>query len=101
MSRALKRERNGRSGKEAVSPSPPPRRTARASFSACRSRRLTGSDALLVSLVMTCGVKPWAVRSGVTAPGVHREEVMEMDLLAIEQGLSTPRTSPTLGFGRP
>ena len=41
VSRARKRERSGRSGKEAVSPSPPPLRTARASFPACRSSRLT------------------------------------------------------------
>jgi hypothetical protein len=94
-----KRERSGRSGQEAVSPSPPPLSTARASFPACRSSRLTGSDALLVSLVMTCGVKPVEVRSCVTAPGVHRDEVMEMDLLPSEQGVSTTRTLPTLGFG--
>jgi hypothetical protein len=84
-----------------VSPSPPPLRTARASFPACRSSRLTGSDALLVSLAMTCGMKPLAVLSVVTAPGVHRDEVLEMDLLSIEQGWSTPRTLPTLGFGYP
>jgi hypothetical protein len=43
FSRCRKREqrRSGRSGKEAVSPSPPPLRTARASFPACRSSRLT------------------------------------------------------------
>src|SRR5262245_31319750 len=87
------------SGKEAVSPSPPPLRTARASFPACRSSRLTGSDALLVSLVMTCGVEPLEVFSFIISPGVDRDEVMEMDLLSIEQGLSTPRTLPTLGFG--
>jgi hypothetical protein len=40
-----KRERSGRSGKEAVSPSPPPLRTARASFPACRSSRLTCRNA--------------------------------------------------------
>jgi hypothetical protein len=40
-----KRERSGRSGKEAVSPAPPPLRTARASFPACRSSRLTCGDA--------------------------------------------------------
>src|SRR5262249_24227379 len=49
------------SGKEAVSPSPPPLRTARASFPACRSSRLTGSDALSVSLTMTSGVEPLEV----------------------------------------
>ena len=52
-----------------------------------------------MSLVMTGCVTPLEVRSGVTSPGVHRDEVMEMDLLSIEQGLSTPRTLPTLGFG--
>src|SRR5262245_50261125 len=36
-----KRERSGRLGKEAVSPPPTPLRTARASFPACRSSRLT------------------------------------------------------------
>jgi hypothetical protein len=96
-----KRERrtSGWSGKEAVSPSPPPLRTARASFPACRSSRLTGSDALSVSLTMTYCVEPLEVRAFITSPGVYREEVMEVDLLSIEQGLSTPRTLPTLGFG--
>src|SRR5215831_13964560 len=87
------------SGKEAVSPSPPPLRTARASFPACRSSRLTGSDALSVSLTMTSGVEPLEVLAFITSPGLYREEVMEVDLLSIEQGLSTPRTLPMLGFG--
>src|SRR5882724_674605 len=103
LSRCQKRKRgtSGRSGKEAVSPSPPPLRTARASCPACRSSRLPGHDALLVSLAMTCGLEPLAVRSCVTSPGVHRDAVMEMDLLSIEQGLSTARTWPALGVGDP
>ena len=50
---------------------------------------------------MTGGVKPLEMLSVVTSPGLYRHEVMDMDLLAIEQGLSTPRTWPTLGFGDP
>jgi hypothetical protein len=84
-----------------VAPSPPPLRTARASCPACRSSRWTGSDAVLVSLALTCGLEPWEVPSVVTAPGVPWDEGMELDLLVIEPGLSTPRTSPTLGFGYP
>jgi hypothetical protein len=60
---------------------------------------LTGSDALLVSLAMTCGVEPLEVFACITSPGMYRGAVMEMDLLSIEQGLSTSRTLPTLGFG--
>src|SRR5215831_15336689 len=89
------------SGKEAVSPSPPPLRTARASFPACRSSRLTGSDALSVVLAMTCSVEPLEVFSLVTSPGMHRDAVMEMELLAIGQGLSTTQTLPPLSFGYP
>ena len=76
-----------------------PLRTARASFPACRSSRLTSSDALLVSLAMTCGVEPLEVVAFSTSPGMYRGAVMEMDLLSIAQGLSTSRTLPTLGFG--
>jgi hypothetical protein len=45
LSRCRKPQRSGGSGKEAVSPSPPPLRTARASFPACRSSRLTCRNA--------------------------------------------------------
>jgi hypothetical protein len=82
-----------------VSPSPPPLRTARASFPAGRSSRLTGRDALSVSWTMTSSVEPWEVLAFITSPGLYREEVREVDLLSIEQGWSTPRTLPTLGFG--
>jgi hypothetical protein len=44
-------------------------------------------------------MEPLEVLSFLTSPGVYRDEVMEMDLLSIEQGLSTTRTLPTLGFG--
>ena len=81
-----------------MSPSPPPLRTARASFPACRSSRLTGSDAWSMSLVMTGSVEPLEVLACLTSPGMYREEGMEVDLLSIAQGLSTPRTWPTLGF---
>src|SRR5262249_1146721 len=45
------------------------------------------------------GVEPLEVLAFITSPGLYREEVMEVDLLSIEQGLSTPRTLPMLGFG--
>ena len=48
---------------------------------------------------MTCRVKPLEVLSLVTSPGVHWDEVMEMDLLSIEQRLSAIWTLPPLGFG--
>jgi hypothetical protein len=54
-----------------------------------------------MALAMAGGVEPLEGLSVITAPGVHREAVVEMDLLPIEQGLSTPRTLPTLGFGDP
>ena len=79
----------------------PPLRTARARCPACRSRRLTGCDAWAGSWAMACGMAPWAVRSVVTAPGVHGDEGMERDRLPSEPGGSTPRTWPTLGFGSP
>ena len=41
ISRYRKRERSGRSGSRSLSPGPRPLRTARASFPACRSSRLT------------------------------------------------------------
>jgi len=50
---------------------------------------------------MTGGVEPLEILSVVTSPGLYRDEVMEMDFLSIEQGLSTPRTWPALGFGDP
>ena len=101
LSRCRQRARGKRSGQEAVSPSPPPLRTARARCPACRSRRLTGCDAWAGSWAMACGMAPWAVRSVVTAPGVHGDEGMERDRLPSEPGGSTPRTWPTLGFGSP
>jgi hypothetical protein len=45
VSRRRKRERSGRSGSRSLSPGPRPLRTARASFPACRSSRLTCRDA--------------------------------------------------------
>jgi hypothetical protein len=47
---------------------------------------LTGSDALSVSLTMTCSVEPLEVLAFITSPGLYREEVMEVDLLSIESG---------------
>ena len=87
------------SGSESLSPGPRPLRTARAKFPACRSSRWTGSDALSVSLAMAGCVEPLEVLSFITSPGVHRDAVMEMDLLSIEQHLATPRTLPPLGGG--
>jgi hypothetical protein len=43
--RKRERRRSGRSGSRSLAPSPRPLRTARASFPACRSSRLTGGDA--------------------------------------------------------
>ena len=48
---------------------------------------------------MTGCVEPLEVLSFITSPGVHRDAVMEMDLLSIEQGLATPQTLPPLGGG--
>ena len=50
---------------------------------------------------MTGCVKPMEVLSPVTSPGLYRDEVMEMHLLPVEQGLPAIRTLPTLGFGNP
>ena len=50
---------------------------------------------------MTGGVEPWVILALITSPRVHRDAVMELNLLSIEQGLATPRTWPTLGFGYP
>src|SRR4029453_4367343 len=50
---------------------------------------------------MTGGVEPWEILALIPSPRVHRDEVMEINLLSIEQGLATPRTWPTLGFGYP
>jgi len=50
---------------------------------------------------MPCGMAPWEGRSVVTAPGVHRDEVLAMARRSIAPGVSTPRTWPTLGVGSP
>ena len=97
--RTRERGRSGGSGPEAGSPSPPPRRPARARFPAGRARRWTGRDAWSVSLTRTGRVAPGAVLACIAAPGMDRAAVLAGDRLSLAPGLSPPRTWPPRGVG--